>query len=453
MEKLLLENPFLLLGLFLVFGYILSIIMNKIKVPTVVTYLISGAILANTLFRDVDLAIIMEDWFDISENLALGLIGFKIGTELKGKLLKTNRNFIIKVLFYEVFFTLFTVFAIIFLFTQDFLLALILGGLATATAPAATIEVLRKLRAKGTLTQRIQWILAFDDVLAVIIVEGIFVYLLISSGGTITIILFMKSLYHEIGLSLLIGGFIGLALDAIVERMDDDLEMMELSVAVIIASVGVAVYIGTSVVLTTMTIGGVATNKSGDNYERVQDLLEYIMAPIIMIFFVLVGARLTVGDLNPFPWIAIIYLIGRSFGKIVGAYYGSKKVCNNPVIQKNLGFGLLSQGGVALGLVAIAAEILTELGKAELGHQIISIVIISTIISEGLGAVTTEYAVRKAGEANKLENKNEHRSHFPPGLKQLTDLMYKNHREICSDGCNLCDIQEYFVNSEEVKKQ
>jgi len=362
-----------------------------------------GFTAANTIFDKINVYEELEPWYKITETLALGLIGFKIGTELKIRLLSQESRFITIVLLGEAGGAFSVVFVTIFAYTQDFILAMLLGGIAMATAPAATVEVLRKLRAKGEFTTKIQWILAFDDVIAVVAVEALLVVVIVTLGGGFTISSFMFGIFQEIGLALLVGLIAGVILNMIVERMEDELEMMELTLGILIFIMGLAAFLETSVILTTMVVGGVVTNLGGDNYEKAGDLLEVIMSPIIMLFFILVGARVTFGDFNPFPIVAIGYLIARSVGVLGGTYLGAKRVDIPEKMKKSLGMGLLAQGGVALGLMTVADEVLTEAGKPEIGALIISTIIISTIFSEAIGAIGTELAVKYNGEDGKAK--------------------------------------------------
>ncbi|MHA2253929.1 MAG: cation:proton antiporter, partial [Candidatus Kariarchaeaceae archaeon] len=280
----------------------------------------------------------------------------------------------------------------------DILMSTILAGLATATAPATTIEVLRKCRAKGPLTTRLQWILAFDDVVAITMVEGVLVFVAVEVGGEVDFQHFLIGIWEEIGIALLLGIAIGLFLDFVVERLSDDLEMMEFTLAVLIFAMGVAHYWETSVITTCMVMGAITTNRHGDNYEAAGDLLEVIMSPIIMLFFVLVGARVRFEDFSPFPWMVLVYLGGRSIAKVGGAYAGARSIDVKEPIRSNLGFGLLAQGGVTLGLVSVAEEILYESGHEALGKEIVTILVISTIFSVILGSFGTRFAVKRAGE-------------------------------------------------------
>ena len=421
MESTFFENEILLLGILLAFGYLGSLLLKKIRIPHIVTFLLTGFLLANTILKDQNVAVQLHDWFIIAENLALGLIGFKIGTELKFSMLKKNPKFIVVVLFAEVTVTFVVITTIVFLIWQDFLLAIIMGGLGTATAPSATVEILRKLKAKGPLTQRVQWILAFDDFIAVTVVEMILVFVSVSLGGSHNFADFLTRLFQELILAMIIGFLIGNILDLIIERLEDDIESMEVTLGVIVVSIGLALFLHTSVIVVAMMIGVVTSNRKGDNFEKAKDLLEYIMSPVIMIFFVLVGAQITLGDFTPFPWLAVVYVISRSIGKIGGSFLGTKVACKTPAIQKNLGLGLLAQGGVSLGLVAIAGDILSDAGYVGLGHIIVSAIIISTLATVTLGSIGTTFAVRRAGEENKLVDY--HRPHhYHEGEEELRNV-------------------------------
>ncbi|MHA2277003.1 MAG: cation:proton antiporter [Candidatus Kariarchaeaceae archaeon] len=391
----------MLLGIFLSAGYLASLFFKQLNVPHIVVYLVTGFFISNTLLTNVVVKEELDEWYHLVETLALGLIGFKIGTEIKFNLIKEHPKFIIIVLLAEAGGAFVVVFFAVLAFDGSFLVAFILAGLATATAPAATIEILRKKKAAGPLTTRIQWILAFDDVIAIMVVEAILVYLEVSLGGTATVFSFFEGFIQEVGIAILLGLVVGYVMDEIVERMDDELEMMELSLAILIFVMGAAHLLETSVITACMVVGVVATNRLGDNYARMSDLLEVVMSPIVMLFFVLVGARITFDDFTPIPLLAFVYLLARTVGKIGGAFGGTTYMGSEPVLKKNLGLGLLAQGGVALGLVAIANDILIAGGEPDLGNKLITAVVISTIFSEALGSITTTLAVNRSGEAGK----------------------------------------------------
>lgn len=395
-----LYDPMVIVGLFIALGLSISFILQKYEIPHIVVYLLVGFILSNTVFISIDFFEEFEGLFTVVENVALGLIGFKIGTELKQKKIWKDRRVLSILLVAETGGAFILVFLLILAFTQNILLAILLAAISTATAPAATVAMLKKLRAKGSLTTRIKWILALDDVVAVVIIEMVIVFVALSFGGAFSVGIFFIGIFRELGIAIILGLVIGVILDLIVEKMQDDLEMMELTFGTLLFVIGVAHFLNTSVILTCIIIGIAATNLRGNNYARASDLLEVIMSPIITLFFVLVGARVRLDDFIPFPILAIVYLVARTLGKIGGSYYGGKAASLDPCVRNNIGLGLLAQGGVALGLVSIVNNLLVANGEEELGNLILTTVIISTIFSEILGSYTARFAITRAGEAH-----------------------------------------------------
>ena len=398
MEPFFITHPVLFIGMVLFSGYALSLIFKKYSVPHVLIYLIVGFVIVNVFFPHIDFETEYNDIFSAIEVIALGLIGFKIGTELKIDLIKDHPKFLSVVLLFEAGGAFIFVTALTYFVLQDFMIAILLGGLATPTAPAVTIEIMHRLGAKGVLTTRLNWVLAFDDLVGITIIEGTLVFLQLKFTGTLKIFDFIIGIFHEIGYAIILGLIIGVLLDYPLERLKNDLSMMELTLGTLILGMGIAAYIETSVIMTTMVIGATVTNHGGDNYKNAQDLLETLMSPVMIIFFVIVGSKLLIGDLLQFPLLVIIYLIGRSFGKIFGAFAGSSITKEDKCIRENIGFGLLAQGGVALGLATVINEQLLAQGLSDAGHIISSTILITTFFSEVFGALGTTFALKRAGE-------------------------------------------------------
>lgn len=406
MVTIFLDEPVFLLVIFFLSGYAISIFLDKYGVPHVVSYILTGFFITNSLLRNINVTEDLEGWFILFENLALGFIGYKIGIELKIKLLRKETKLLTLLLIGEAGGAFIVVFGAIYLLWSNLLLAILLGGLATATAPAATVEVIRKLKSKGSLTTRIQWLLAFDDVLAVIIVEGILVYLAVSFGGTLTLTYYFINLGREIGLAIVIGIMIGLILNGLLELVvQTNIRATQLTLVFLFLNIGIAFLLHTSVILSTIVVGITVTNLEGDQYERSEHLMGILMSPMIMMFFILVGAKVSFSDFSPFPMLAIIYLIARTTGVIIGTYLGALSSKVEDKIKNNLGFSLLAQGGVALGLASIANDILSAAGEHEFGKLIVTTIVISTIFSEILGSYGTKFALMRAGEVNKANKK------------------------------------------------
>ncbi len=381
-------------------GTVGALLFEKIGVPHIVVYLLSGLIIGNTVFYGVNLDVRIHTWFIFIENVALGLIGFKIGTELKLKKLFKERKTVLVLLFAETIGTFFIVFFVTILVSQDYLLAVILAGLATATAPAATVEIFRKFKSEGPLTRLAQWILALDDIVAVFVIETVLVFLALELGHDISPLGFVIGIIHEIGFALVLGLGAGLFLEVIIERMDEEIPMMELTLALLLASMGVAFYLQTSIITTTMMIGVTTTNLGGDNYERARDKLEILMSPILLLFFTLVGMRVSIDNLLTFPLLALLYLIARTVGKVGGFKIGGKFVDLQLPVKKNIGYSFLAQGGVALGLATIISQKLIDANMGALGIEIEDIIILTTLVSEFLGSFGAKFAITQAGEIN-----------------------------------------------------
>ncbi len=401
------DELFFFLGISLTVGYGFSFLLERFSVPNVVVYLITGFIVANLLLG----AEVTQDpqyrfWFQFIETLTLGLIGFKIGVEMELKLLRHHSRVISILILFEVVGAYISVFLITFLVSGSFLLSLILGGLATATAPAATIEVIRRLRAKGPVTRQLKWILAFDDVVAVVVVEGILSYLLvIALDQEITLFNYFSEIGQEIGLALVIGAIAGFLLDEAIERMNQTFQIMELTFASLILVMGIAHTLHTSVILACMMVGVVTVNHGGNNFARAEPYMDVILSPILILFFLLVGAQVQFTDFyDPFPILAIIYLSARVIGKYFGIFLGGSVAKTDDNTRRYLGLGLLPQGGVALGLTSIAVEILEEAGFHDIADKILVTIVVSTILSEGVGAITTAYALTKVEEIGTAEN-------------------------------------------------
>lgn len=389
------------LGLSLFFGYLSSIVLERVGIPNVVVYLMTGFIVGNFFIPDLYETASLEYWYSFVEALALGLIGFKVGTEMHLGKMKEESFLLFMIILGQIFFSFMLVFIGAYLWTGQIIVSLIFGGLATASAPAATIEIIRKFKASGPLTQRISWSLALIDVAAVIIVETILIFSSISLlGDNFSILPIFESIGTEIGYALVLGTVAGFVLDPILERLDDNLQMMEITLATLILTVGIADWIHASVIISTITVGAVTVNREGDNYEQAVDILEIAMSPILILFFVLVGSEIRLELFSPdvFPWFALVYLVLRAIGKVGGSFIGARLGNGSPEVQKYLGLGMLPQGGLVLGLITVAEHILTEAGRSDIGDLVVVSIIIATFFSEALGSFGAVYGLGKANE-------------------------------------------------------
>lgn len=395
-------NILFLLGLALFGGTMGGRLFQKLRIPQVVGYIAIGIIIGET-----GLKIVGHDTIQILQPFnyfALGLIGFMIGGELKKNvLIKYGKQFISILLFEGV--TAFLVVSIFVGITGTFLfkdwkfawsLGLLLGAISSATAPAATTEVLREYKTRGPLTRTVLGIVAMDDGLALLLfafASSIAGSLIGNMHGGILGI-FAKPLY-EIGLSVIIGIIAGLILNEVLKKYNEAARLLTFSIGMVFIVLGLALAIHVDMLLATMTLGVVVVNFNPGKSKEAFKLVEGFTPPIYIIFFVLVGAELDISHMTlPIVLLSIVYLIGRSGGKAIGANFGARISCAPKSVQKYLPLCLFSQAGVAIGLSILANSYF----PGRMGNTIIVIVTATVFILEIIGPTFVKIAVTKAGE-------------------------------------------------------
>lgn len=388
-------NDFISLGVALIVGILFGKLMNKIKIPAVAGYIIAGLIVGVSGFNLVSSKVIND--LSFLSDFALGIIAFNIGSELKVSVIKKLGKSIFIIAICEALGAFILVTSVMLLLGQDISIALILGAVSSATAPAATVMVLRECNAKGPLTSTLLGVVAIDDAICLII------YAIASSIAKVfvkhEVVTVYKVLVHpvmEIGLSILVGGLFGIALSYLIKKSKNDAEMLTFTTGILIAIVGVSIKFHLSPLLSSMALGIMVVNISS-NSRRAFSNIETFSPPIIAAFFTLAGSRLDITLLPHIGIIGVAYLVFRIIGKISGASLGGVISKAPSVVKKNIGFGLLSQVGVAVGLAIVVS---TEFAGSELGSLVITILLATTIITEIIGPIATKNAIIKANEAN-----------------------------------------------------
>lgn len=389
-------------GILIVTGLIFGKIAKYVKLPNVTGYLVGGLIIGPSLIGIVgenELASLT-----IISNVALGFIAFSIGNEFKISYFKQVGPRPIIIAFVEAFFAVVFVFIAIiiyFIITRqlnitNFRFALVLSAIAAATAPAATFMVVKQYKAKGDLTDTLLSVVAIDDS-AAIILFGLCVAAANILGKTDTgdTSLFMQILapFWEIILSVGIGGVFGLIVTLAVRWFSGQGNRISLIIAAIFLTTYIVTKLNGSALMGCMALGAVFANTS-IKYDEVNNLVNYITPPIFILFFVLSGAELNLSLLLIVGIIGLIYVISRVGGKVFGAWFGAKITKADPKIQKYLGFALIPQAGVAIGLSLIATQVLSP----EMGSQIRTIILVATLIYELAGPVITKKTLQAAGE-------------------------------------------------------
>lgn len=384
-------HTFFYLGIAMVAGLVLSRVVKKLRLPNVTGYLIAGLLIGPCVLGLVPQAAL--DKLNIITTIALGFIAFSIGGEFKLSSIRSiGKNVIIITLFQSI---MAAALVDIVLCACGFNVSesIILGAIATATAPAATLMVVRQYKAKGELTNTLLPVVAMDDAVGLIVFAvSSAIADTLASGAQPSVYTMAVAPLIEIALSLLSGGLLGFLISLSMRFFHSRANKMCICIAGVVLGVAVAQQFGLSDLLVCMSVGAVFANLRNDALE-IMDVCDGWTPPLFMLFFVISGAELDVGALPTVGLLGVLYIVVRSFGKYFGAYLGSVVVKASPNIRKYLGITLLPQAGVAIGM---AQMVLTQL--PQFGARIQAVVLSATLIYELVGPVATKIALTKAGE-------------------------------------------------------
>ncbi len=388
------------IGLLIIITFLGSKIFQRLGVPQVVGFIVIGMLHGSSFLRAVPPELVDQLTF-VSE-IALGLIGYDIGSHLKFKDLRNLGKSILVILVFEALGTFVLVTIGVYALTQSSAAALIFGALSSATAPAATVDVLAEYDARGPLTTSLLAVVGLDDALALILysVAAALAEALLIGSEFPSVVQILEFPILELSGSLILGIVIGLALDFILQRMEKSHDGMAVSIASVLLAVGISETMGFSLILTTMIMGFVVINREAEHGQHIRHTIEQTGPVIYVLFFALIGARFQVDLLPTMGLLGIAYVLMRSFGKFAGAWIGGRIGGAEPVVRKNLGFGLLSQAGVAIGLAIASASRFSALGAAgrALGVLIINVITATTFVVQIIGPIFVKFAISRAGE-------------------------------------------------------
>ncbi len=388
------------IGLIIAVAFLGSKVFQRLGIPQVVGFIVMGVFLGASFFNVVPLALAEELTF-ISE-VALGLIGFDMGSHLRfGELRRLGRS-IASILLFEAVGTFVLVTAGVYAITRSWHTALIFGALASATAPAATVDVLAEYEAKGPLTTSLLAVVGLDDALALLLysLAAALAESLLAGSGTPSLISILELPLVEIGGALLLGLVMGGLLDFIMCRMTQQHDAMAISIGFVFIGVGLSNSLDISLILTTMIMGIVVVNRCAEHALHIRFTIEQAGPVIYVLFFALVGARFQIGLLPSMGLLGLAYVGLRSLGKFGGAWLGGKVGGAEPAVRSNLGLGLLSQAGVAIGLALASASRFSGYGEEgkELGDLIINVITATTFVVQIVGPICVKLAITRAGE-------------------------------------------------------
>ena len=408
------EQMLICLSIALIAGLLMSRLAKAVNLPAVTSYLVAGLLLGPFVLGRLGLSglgigfgsLEQVEGYGVVTQVALGFIAFVIGNEFRLSSLRSMGQQAITVGIAQAVITTALVdvalVGVHLLFPQVLSLAsaITLGSIAAATAPAATLMVVKQYKAKGPLTHLLLMVVAIDDAVGLVLFSASYGVANALEQGHMDLLSVVVEPLMEILLSLLLGAVAGYLLNLLEVYFHSRSKRMSLSVAFVLLTVGVSmlevevggVRCGFSLLLVCMMTGTVFCNVCPTS-EELMDRLDRWVSPINILFFVLSGAELDLTILsNPLVLlVGVVYIASRSLGKIGGAYASCRATKCSPSIQKYLGITLLPQAGVALGMAAEAAQLSD-------GHMVRNVVLFSVLVYELVGHTLTRMALTAAGE-------------------------------------------------------
>ena len=427
-------NQILCIALALLVGLLSSRLMKLLRLPNVTGYLIAGIIFGPYVLGQYiggwttdpasDTSLQAISWIS---DIALGFIAFTIGCSFKKSSLQAvGKRVVIITLFEALGAAIITIggLFIAYIFLKDTLpisIILTLGAIACATAPAATLMVIKQYRAHGPVVDTLIPVVAFDDAVALIAFSVLFSFSKsIASASEISFLGIIVVPLIEIIASLALGAILGFLVSLgckFFKSRANRMIMVITSVLIVVGLSMLATHMGWklfgedfsfSSLLACMMIGAIFINFRMDA-QRTIERIDQFTPPLYMLFFVISGANLNImifasKDALMVIIVALVYIIMRSVGKWTGAYTSSKITHAEPTVQKYLGFTLLPQAGVAIGLATTASRDFAALGFEKEASLVLAVILTATLVYELVGPLITKIALSKAGEISKETN-------------------------------------------------
>ena len=395
-------NAILILGIAIFGGTVGARLFQRMRIPQVVGYVFIGIVLGPMLAKVIDLETVTK--FEPFNLFALGIIGFMVGGELKSEIFVKFGKQALAILLFEgvtafLLVSLLT-FGITLAFTGDLNIAIaagvVFGAICTATDPASTMQVLWEYRTRGVLSTMLMAIVALDDALALVLYAiAVSVASVFTGLGEVSFAHALLESLLEIVLSLVQGVIAGYILTWIIKRNEDHEKVLAFTISAVLLSIGLAVVWHLDVILAAMAMGVTMINLAPRRTKVSFELVHKFAVPVYVLFFVLVGARLSIEHVDKMILLLIAaYVIGSIVGKTSGAWMGAKYSKAPKVIRKYLGFCLYPQGGIAVGLLIAASHRF----EPEISQIIVMVVISGVFCLQLIGPVAAKFGAKKAGE-------------------------------------------------------
>lgn len=386
-------------GIIIIAGLVLGKAASYFKLPHITGYLIGGVLIGPSILKLVPH--VDASKLTIISEIALGFIAYTIGCEFNfNNLKKTGKSVIIITIFQAIGAVVLVDLAMIYLFNQPVPFSIVLGAIATATAPGPILMIVKQYRAKGPVVDTLLPLVALDDALGIIIfgICSAIAAALSNAGVQMSIGHMVLVPIKEILVSLIIGAGLGAILGTIIKKIKEEELLTAIIVAILFIGVGLSHKFHASPILLCMILGGTVCNVVPHIKNiRVLHRIESLTPPIYIAFFTLAGVELDIALVKEVGFIGLGYILVRMVGKILGSYVGGRVADAPKTVQKYLGFTLIPQAGVAIGLAMVAENVLPD----PYGSNVRTIILAATVVYELIGPLMAKIAIYKAGEANR----------------------------------------------------
>ena len=376
-------------GLFLL-GLLTDLLGRRTALPRVTLLILAGVI-----FGPVGLDIFPDfhdDWFPIVTNIALSMVGFLLGHHLTIASLRQRGNVVLWVSIGEVLGAALVVFVGLLLFGVPPEIALLLAGIAPATDPAATVDVVRELKAKGEFSRTLESVVAIDDAWGLLVFSVTLAIAQAIHGQGTGMDMVILGVW-EIGIAIVLGLALGFPMAYLTGRLEAGEPTQAEALGFIFLCGGIAVWLDVSFILAGMVLGATVANLAA-HHKRPFTAIEGIEWPFMILFFILAGASLHLGSLLDVGLWGVAYILLRMTGLMIGAWVGGVYSHADPMLRKWMGTALWPQAGVAVGMALFASQHLPEFKDV-----ILPIVIASTILFELIGPIMARKTLLIVGEA------------------------------------------------------
>jgi Kef-type K+ transport system membrane component KefB len=380
----------LTLGGLLLVGLVADEIGRRTRLPRVTLLILFGVAAGPSGFDLLPRA--FQDWYEFLASVALTMVAFLLGGKLSLAALRNHGKEILAISIAVVTVTALFVGIGLILIGTPVLIALLLAGIATSTAPAATQDVVRQNRAKGPFTDTLLGVVAADDAWGLVVFSFLLVLAKAIAGDGGLAILGLG--LWELGGALAVGAAVGLPAAFLTGRLKPGEPMQAEALGLVFLCAGLAIWLEVSFLLAGMVAGAIVVNLA-KHHSRPFHEIERIEWPFIVFFFVLAGASLRLDSLYDIGLIGLAYLVLRTLARVLGGWIGGIAV-DAPILHRRwIGLALIPQAGVALGMALVAANHFPQLGET-----LLAVTVGTTIVFEVAGPYFTQRALQKVGEAD-----------------------------------------------------